>query len=59
MAKRKTDDELIAELKLFNHHESARRMEELIAENKRLRTPRCNTAGHENGCPTPVSCRAT
>jgi len=29
MARRKTTEELIKELKLFNHHESAQRMQEL------------------------------
>jgi len=32
MAKRKSDTELVAELKLFNHHESAKRMQELLDE---------------------------
>lgn len=37
MAKRKTDEELIAELQLFHHEESAKRLAELTAENRRLR----------------------
>ena len=36
MAKRKTTQELIADLRLFNHHESAARMEHLDAEVRRL-----------------------
>ena len=37
MAKRKTDEELVAELRLFHHEESAKRLADLTAENKRLR----------------------
>jgi hypothetical protein len=32
VSKRKTDTELIAELRLFNHLESAKRMQELVNE---------------------------
>lgn len=34
MARRKTTEELIKELRVFNHHESAQRMQELLDETK-------------------------
>ncbi len=37
MAKSKTDEELLKELELFHHHESAKRFRQLLKENKELR----------------------
>lgn len=37
MAKRKTDDELLRELGLFNHLEAQRRFLQLMEENRKLR----------------------
>ena len=34
MAHRKTDEELLAELRLFNHHDAAKRLEQLLEANR-------------------------
>lgn len=50
MAKRKTDDELLRELGLFNHLEAQRRFLQLMEENKELRSRRVELeADHFSG----------
>lgn len=44
MAKRKSVDELVRELKLFNHHESAAKMESLAAELENTKRALCDAA---------------